>query len=350
MRALFYFDLVRGFGGVPRITDILTVGEAQATPRASIEQIYALIVNDLQDAINLLPLPDDTSKGRASQGAAVALLGKVYIYMEDWTNALEYLDMVSNYNYALEEDFASLWTLQNEDNEEVIFAIKYLQDLNGHVLSSDFIPYFGVEGVSASGNETADLSWSLHKKFLEEDSRKEATITEYWRAPGSDDPWEWRPYASKFAVPHNGRSASGSGLDLPVLRYADILLLKAEALYHLNRPEESLVELNKVRSRAFKNDQYNYELSDIADQESFMDIIMLERQLELAFENQRWFDLVRTDRFMSELEEVEWDYNINLGTAQTVNLNPQPRYKFFPIPMHEIDQADPGVMVQNEGY
>src|SRR5690606_11946622 len=148
----------------------------------------------------------------------------------------------------------------------------------------NFIPYFGVEGISASGNETADLSWSLHKKFLEEDTRKDATITEYWHAPGSDDPLEWRPYISKFAVPHNGRSASGSGLDLPVLRLADILLLKAEALYHLNRPEEALVEFNKVRTRAFKDPAFNYELSDIADPENFVDVILLERQLELALE------------------------------------------------------------------
>src|SRR5690606_2844773 len=104
MRALFYFDLVRGFGGVPAITDILSVSEAQATPRASIEEIYALIVNDLQAAISLLPMPEDTANGRASQGAAVALLGKVYIYLEDWANAYEYLNMVSDYNYALEED------------------------------------------------------------------------------------------------------------------------------------------------------------------------------------------------------------------------------------------------------
>lgn len=350
MRALFYFDLVRAFGGVPEVTDMLTVGEAQTTPRASEEQIYALIVADLQDAIEKLPMPGDIANGRASQGAAVALLGKVYVYMEDWNNALEYLDRVSEYGYDLVEDFASLWTLENEDNEEVIFAIKYLQELNGHGLSSDFIPYFGVEGISGAGFETADLSWSLHKKFQEEDSRKDATISEYWRAPGSTEEPEWRPYISKFAVPHIGRNLSGSGLDLPVLRYADILLLKAEALFHLDRPEEALTELNKVRTRAFKDPAYHYELSDVAGADAFMDIIMLERQLELALENQRWFDLTRTGRFMTELQVVEWGYNPTLGTAQQVRLNPQPRFRYFPIPMHEIDQADPGVLVQNEGY
>lgn len=175
-------------------------------------------------------------------------------------------------------------------------------------------------------------------------------LPEYWRAPGSTEDPDWRPYVKKYAVPHNGRSSSGSGLDLPVLRYADILLLKAEALYHLNKPEEDLVELNKIRTRAFQDESFNYQLTDISNPDDFMDIIMLERQLELAFENQRWFDLVRTDRFMTELAEVEWGYNNALGTAQKVKLNPQPRHKYFPIPLHEIDQANPGVLQQNDGY
>ncbi|HEU5147823.1 MAG TPA: RagB/SusD family nutrient uptake outer membrane protein, partial [Chryseosolibacter sp.] len=287
------------------------------------------------------------AKGRATQGAAVALLGKVYIYLKDWQNALTYLNKVSDYGYALESNFADLWTLNNENNEEVIFSMKYTATTNGHVMSSDFIPYFGVEGISATGLETADLSWSLHKKFEDADTRKAATITEYWRAPGSTDAPSWRPYISKFAVPHSGAS---SGLDIPVLRFADIILLKAEALYHLNEPDAALTELNKVRTRAFGDTSHNYQLSDISTLDLFIDKLLLERQLELALENQRWFDLVRTDRFMQELAEVEWSYNNTTQTAQVVQLNPQPHHRYFPIPQHEIDQSEPGVLVQNDGY
>lgn len=347
MRALLYFDLVRAFGGVPKVTSILTVGEAQATPRSSEAEIYALIISDLTDAIEKLPLPGNIAKGRATQGAAVALLGKVYIYLQDWQNALTYLNKVSDYGYALESNFADLWTLNNENNEEVIFSMKYTATTNGHVMSSDFIPYFGVEGISATGLETADLSWSLHKKFEDADTRKAATITEYWRAPGSTDAPSWRPYISKFAVPHSGAS---SGLDIPVLRFADIILLKAEALYHLNEPDAALTELNRVRTRAFGDTSHNYQLSDISTLDLFIDKLLLERQLELALENQRWFDLVRTDRFMQELAEVEWSYNNTTQTAQVVQLNPQPHHRYFPIPQHEIDQSEPGVLVQNDGY
>lgn len=348
MRALFYFDLVRAFGGVPKVTTLLSVDQAKATPRVSEDEIYALIVSDLKDAISKLPSPGEIARGRANRGAATALLGKVYVYLEDWQNALIYLNMVSDYPYALEADFGSLWTLENENNEEVIFAIKYLENVNGHLLSSDFIPYFGVEGVSGSGLETADLSWSLHKKFEDGDTRKAATITEYWRAPGSTKDPEWRPYVSKYAVPHSGRTSSG--LDLPVLRYADIILLKAETLYHLNQPEEALTELNKIRTRAFGDTSHNYQLADIVTLDLFIDKLLLERQLELALENQRWFDLVRTGRFIEELSEVEWAYNNTTQTAQVVNLNPQPHHRYFPIPQHEIDQADPGVLAQNDGY
>lgn len=348
MRALFYFDLVRTFGGVPAITGLLSIEESRSVGRASEEEIYGLIVSDLEAAIPLLPLPGEAVAGRASKGAAQALLGKVYIYLEDWENALAQLEAVDGYDYRLLDDFAHLWSLDHEDNEEVIFAMKYIENENGHLLSSDFIPYFGVEGVASSGLEVALLSWSLQKKYEEADSRKAVTVAEYWRAPGSDDPEEWRPYVNKFAVPHSGRTSSG--LDLPVLRYADIVLLKSEALYHLNRPAEALDALNSVRARAFGGSSHNYTMADIAAPEDFIDKLLLERQLELAFENQRWFDLVRTDRFMEVLDKVEWNYNPVTGTPQEVDLDPQPYFNKFPIPQHEIDQAEPGVLTQNEGY
>ena len=348
MRALFYFDLVRSFGSVPLVTRLLSVEEAKSTPRTPEADVYAQIVSDLEGAIGSLPAPGATAKGRASQGAAVALLGKVYVYLEDWQNALDYLNRVDDYSYALETDFASLWTLENEDNAEVIFAMKYLQDTNGHLLSSDFIPYFGVEGVSSAGLETADLSWSLHKRYDDADTRKAATIAEYWRAPGSTDAPEWRPYIRKYAVPHAGRTSSG--LDLPVLRYADIVLLRAEALYHLNQPDAALAELNRIRERAFGDTAHHYTLADISTPDLFLDKLLLERQLELALENQRWFDLVRTGRFIQDLTEVEWGYNAVTQTAQVVTMNPQAHHRYFPIPQHEIDQANPGVVTQNEGY
>ncbi len=347
MRALFYFDLVRTFGGVPKVDGLFSVGETKEIPRATAQEIYDFIISDLKDAIEKLPVKENIASGRASKGAAVGLLGKVYIYLEDWANAYEYLDRVSDYGYDLMGNFADLWSVEHEDNSEGIFVIKYLESANGHMLSRDFLPYFGVEGVTGSaGGEVALVAWSLHKNYQEADTRKSATITEYWRSPGSLGPEEWRPYISKFIAPN----ASSSGLDIPVLRYADIVLLKSEALYHLNNPEKALVELNRIRERAFGNASHNYSLPDIATIDDFLSKLLLERQLELAIENQRWFDLVRMERYLDVMADVEWMYNPITQTAQKVNLNPKSHYRHFPIPQHEIDQSNPGVLKQNPGY
>ncbi len=347
MRALSYFELVRSFGGVPKIDRVISVQESRATGRATEQEIYDFIIADLKTAIEKLPVQSGTVYGRASKGAAVALLGKVYIYRKEWANAYNYLNQVDQYGYGLVDDYKTLWQIQFEDNKEAIFAIKYLEATNGQRLSVDFLPYFGVEGVSNSaGGEVALPGWSLHKKFLTTDSRKSATITEYWRNPGSTTALEWRPFISKFMAPN----ANVAGLDIPVIRYADVVLLKSEALYNLDRKDEALVELNKVRARAFKGTSQNYTMADISTPEKYLDVLLLERQLEFALENQRWFDLVRTDRFMTALAQVEWGYNPVTGTAQVVPQTPKPFFKLFPIPQHEIDQANPGVLKQNEGY
>lgn len=348
MRALFYFDLVRMFGGVPKVTTLLSVDESRTTPRASQQEIYDLVISDLNEAIALLPAPGEIATGRANKAAAIALLSKVYVYLEDWQNAKINLEKTDVFNFQLQDDFNSLWSLNNEDNSEILFAMKYTESTNGQPLSTDFLPYFGVTGIAPRGNENVFPSWSLHKRYESEDSRKEATITEYWKSPVSpaDEPAIWYPYISKFAVPH---PANSSGLDIPVIRYADVLLLKAEVFYHLGQTEEALTELNKVRARAFKNTDHNYIMSDIADKESFIDKLLLERQLEFALENERWFDLVRTNRFMTALKQVERYYNITDKVAQVVNLEPQPYYKLFPIPNNEIELA-PGILTQNEGY
>jgi hypothetical protein len=348
MRALFYFDLVRMFGGVPKAITLLSIDEAKNTPRASQEEIYSLIIADLNDALAKLPEPSQQATGRAHKAAASALLAKVYVYLEDWTSAKQALDRIEAYGYRLVDDFAQLWSLSNEDNEETIFAIKYTENTNGHVLSTDFLPYFGVTGISTRGSENVFPSWSLQKKYKENDSRKEVTITEYWKSPGSPaaEPAIWYPYVSKFAVPHPPNS---SGLDIPVMRYADMLLLQAEVQYRLNQPEAALAALNQVRERAFGSTSENYSLNDIATAESFMDKLVDERQIELALENERWFDLVRTDRFITELKQVERYYNITDQEAQVVALNPQPHHRLFPIPQHQMELA-PGVLVQNEGY
>src|SRR5690606_34318206 len=151
----------------------------------------------------------------ASRSAAMALLGKVYVYTEEWEKANAILDQVIGQNFELLDEYGNLWKEEFEDNSEMIFAMKYTANDNGHILSRDFLPYFGVEGYSSSaGGEVALPAWSAIKVFLDEDSRKDATLTLYWHSPGSGEEDAWRPYVSKFIA----QSASSSGLDIPVIR------------------------------------------------------------------------------------------------------------------------------------
>lgn len=351
MRAYFYFELVRLYGGVPSVTTLLTVEEARNVARATENDIYALIIADLEDAAQKLPLKNAIAAGRATRAATVALLAKVYVYRKEWGKAnvqLEKFTADFGSAYRLLPDFASLWKLESEDNDEVIFTMKYTDGTNGHIMSTDFIPNAGVAGVVDRGNEVALPSWSLLKQYEADDSRKAATITERWRASNRpNDPLIWYPYVSKYAVKHtNGKS----GIDLPVIRYADVVLLQAEALYALGRPEEALAALNRVRERAFKGSSHNYTPADIVGQDAFTDLLLKERQLEFAYENERWFDLVRTGRFMTVMKQEERFFNEATQQPVTMKLNPKPYMKVLPVPQRQIDQSAPGVLEQNEGY
>jgi hypothetical protein len=351
MRAFFYFDMVRLYGGVPKVTTLLTVAEAQQVGRSPENEIYGLIIADLEDAAKKLPLKNAIATGRATKAAAIALLAKVYVYRKEWAKAnalFNSFDTDFGASYRLLPDFANLWKLDHEDNEEVIFAMKYTDGTNGHNLSTDFIPNGGLAGVLNRGNEVALPSWSLLKQYEKEDSRKAATITERWRAANRPtDPLVWYPFVSKYAVPHTPEK---SGLDLPVIRYADVVLLQAETLYALGRPAEALAALNKVRERAFKSSDHNYTLADIPNADAFTDLLLKERQLEFAYECERWFDLARTGRFMTVMQQEERYFNESSQEPVTVKLSPKPHMKLLPVPQRQIDQSAPGVLTQNEGY
>lgn len=351
MRALLYFDLVRIFGGVPSITQIISPKEAAEIPRATEQEIYTLITTDLQDAISKLPAPGATVVGRASKAAAIALMAKVSVYRKDWPSAKTHLEQLfSEYNYTLVNNFRDLFNTATENNSETIFAIPYVSGTNGQSLTAALAPHGGILNVINQGNRTVRPTWDLHSAFAEGDTRFTVTITER-QLPFSYKPGDeqiWFPYFNKWIVP--APIPGSSGLDIPVLRLADMILLYAETLYYSNQPEPALVQLNRVRTRAFGNTSHNYLLSDIATEESFMDKLLLERRLELAMENDRWFDLVRTGRFTSVLTTIDGEYNPSTGQAVQIPMNAQAYMRYFPIPWEQIQLASPGILQQNEGY
>jgi starch-binding outer membrane protein, SusD/RagB family len=348
LRALFYFDMVRLFGGVPKITTLLSIEEGRNTPRASEAEIYDLIVEDLKDAIDKLPAKENIAKGRASKGSAVALLSKVYVYRKDWNNAKTYLEQLfNNYNYSLVPNFANV--IKTEDNSELIFVVKYIDNTDGQGFSQAYCPYSGIYQV-LSGGGNMNPCWSLHKLFLSDDTRKVTSITEMWKSwvATASTPAIWAPYASKL-IPSSITYGVNSGLDLPILRLADMVLLYAETLYELQQPQQALVQLNKIRERAFLGTSHNYTITDVPDHDTFMDKLLMERRLELAFENDRWCDLLRTGKFVTVMVQHETQYN-NVTPATVVTLNPKQYMRYFPIPQRQIDQSASGVLVQNDGY
>src|SRR5690625_1912695 len=141
--------------------------------------------------------------------------------------------------------------------------------------------------------------------------------------------------------PMIGRNNNGSGLDLHVIRFAEIVLLRAEALYYEGDTDGAVEQINLIRERAFGNSDHNYTAADIASEEDFVDIILEERSLELALENERWPDLVRFDRL-----DILADYQRTENLVS--NLNPQPHHRYFPIPAREMRESD--ALTQNDGY
>lgn len=345
MRACFYFDLVRLYGGVPKVTGSLSITEAKNQAKSSAEDIYALIITDLKDAID--KLPKTIATGRANKAAALGMLGKVYVYRKDYVNAKTCFERINNeYSYILEPNFSTLWSLATEDNREVIFAMKYTESSNGQTLSTAYTPNGGIYGIVERGNEVALPSYSLNKLYVAGDKRKASTITDSYVNASNSDPIYY-PYVSKYAVKH---LIGSSGLDIPVLRYADVVLLYAESLYNTNDKGNALIQLNKVRERAFGDATHDYVAADIASPDDFLNKLLLERQLEFAFENERWMDLVRTGKMTTVMTKEERTYIPETHTALTATLSPKDYMALFPIPKRQIDLYNPGVLKQNTGY
>lgn len=349
LRAMFYFDMVRIFGGVPKVTEVLGITSAANLPRATEQEIYDLIIQDLTEATT--NLPKTAVQGRASQAAAIGLLARVQVFRENWEAARILLEKLnSDFNYQLVPNYGDLFQLASEVNTEAIFSIAYVGGTNGQGLSYNLLPNGGVKGFSNGGNRVGRPTWDLHKAFNVNDTRRMQTITENlisWAAPPGAEAF-WYPYFSKWMV--NAPVSTSSGLDIPLIRYADMILLYAEVLHKLGQNDKALVELNKVRARAFKSTTYNYTTADVATPTAFMDKLLDERRFELAVENSRWFDLVRTGRFVAKLQSIQAEYNPSTGQAVMVVRNALPHMKYFPIPLEQIQLSGKGVLKQNEGY
>lgn len=363
LRGLYYFNLVRYFGGVPKIDRVLTPEEANsdaAQTRASREEIYALINADLEFAAANLPMKGEegATMGRATKGAAQAFLAKAYLYQKNYQKAFENAQAVINSNrYSLVSDYATIFRERQQggpvaggnNNAESIFEVQTGATAPENAVSPLFSNGQGPRGRGGWNDlgfgfnvPTTDLV----SAYPTGDERLEGTIifinpTQPGNSPGtvlwdgfrlpSQDSVENARYNYKAYHSPTAESAQltnnkdSKPKNIRLMRYAEVLLIYAEAAANLNNTSEAMAKLDLVRARA-----------GLGPVPATIENIWLERRRELAFEADRFFDLVRQGR-----------------AGQVLRAHGKPfvdnKHEVFPIPQPQIDLSG-NRLTQNPGY
>lgn len=364
LRGLFYFNLVRLFGGVPLVLhDASLTGNVDSLKnlaRASRDEVYAQIITDLTDATNLPATYNAANIGRATSGAAHALLAKVYVARKDWAKALAELQKVLNagsfagttgaYNYGLFANYRDAFQKATKNGVEHIFSAQFATGLGAanttQNLSQSFTSFntgiFPIDCISDS---------SVVKIFDDADTRKGVSFytSVYNAATGQNVIYNnaYTPYLNKFVdyslsplAPQNT-----SGINYPIIRYAEILLLYAEVVNEINGgpTADAYTAINTVRTRAYSG--IAHDLSAGLSQADFRDSVFLERRKEFIQEGHRWFDLVRRGINPKSGQPYLVDA-LKVIAAKTAGI--QAKDTLYPIPLVEM-QTNPK-LTQNPGW
>jgi len=344
IRGLLYFNLVRLYGAVPLILHNPTTINPTALQvgRTSVDSIYSQIVSDLKDATNLPKSYSGTDVGRATGGAAHTLLAKVYLTRQDWSDALAQLNIVINgdYGYALFPNYYDAFQKATKNGKEHIFSVQFETNL-GAVNSEQYLSLSFTSFNTQTWPIDIAADSSVYRLFSATDTRRAVTFynSVYNAATGQtvvfNNPYV--PYFNKFVdyslTPLTTQAQSG--INYPVLRYADVLLMYAEAQNELNGgpTTDAYAAINQVRTRANVPD-----LTAGLSQSGFRDSLFLERRKELIQEGHRWFDLVRQGGTVL----VDALHTIPAKSAASS------KNTLFPIPLVET-QLNPK-LTQNPGY
>ncbi|PKV48613.1 SusD-like starch-binding protein associating with outer membrane [Aquimarina sp. MAR_2010_214] len=332
LRALLYFRLVKMFGGVPLIGDVpdLNSNPNELLKRATKEEIYAFIETDLQEAILALPKKseyDSADLGRATNGAAKALLAKVSMYQNKWIKVYELTnEIIGSGEYGLTTNYEDIWKEIGENNTESIFEIQARGET----------PTAGVQGYSVSQGARGEGGWGwgfntptqdLADSYEPGDRRRDGTII--FRG---ETLFDGRLVANTVVNPMYNQKAYSSALsdawetgkNIRILRFAEILLINAEAALQVGG--DAAIPLNQVRNRAGLSDAIS--VNQMA--------VWNERRYELAFEHDRYFDLVRQGRAGTILRAHGKSFVDG-------------KHEVFPIPNDQIQKSG-GLLIQNPGY
>ena len=339
LRAYFYWNLIRMFGGVPKIDHVLESQQdiTSASVRASAAEIYAFIESDCLDAIAKLPASiTSAEQGRVSKYAAYALLSKAYLYQKRWADAKAMCNIIINSNrFALLNDYAKIWREAGEFSSESIWEVNAIG--NGPT-PKGVQQYSSVQDIRPRGWGFNTPSADLVNAYEPNDQRKAATIMfrgqtlwdgEVVPADAPNERYNYKSFVSRTQETWGG-DQDQTNKNLRIFRYGEILLIKAEVENELNNLDDAKTALNQIRKRAGLLN------TTAITQAELRDAIYKERRVEMAFEHDRTFDLRRTGRAGAVLRALGINY-IN------------GKHDLFPIPQIQIDRSN-GILVQNPGY
>lgn len=360
IRAYHYFNLVRLYGGVFLVHTPISPLESKTMNRSTVPDVYKLIEADLTTAsayMNNLKYSQiqAADKGRATSWAAKALLGKVYLTQNKKTEAITPLEDVRlNSGYGLQSTYANVFSTANEVNNEILFTVRYAAGGLGlgSSFGNDFGPLGSIGVINGSPRGWNTPSSSIDSFYTAADTRKPVNIGRY--KPNPSLPAEIlyvKKYLTPVVITDDGES------DWPVLRYADVLLMLAEAQGNTGA---SVGYISQVRVRAGLSAISGAFPTPAAFEKELTD----QRRLEFAFENHRWFDLVRYGTTMTTINPLQilkdhfaYEYATHYSTytapvptlAQLQGFVITDRF-LLPIPQREIDTNTQLVIPQNPGY
>jgi hypothetical protein len=341
LRAYYYWNLVRCFGGVPKVTKNIETQEdiANANVRASAEEIYSFIRQDLTDAMSVLPASygaDDL--GRPTRGAAMGLLAKVALYQKDWAIAKNTSNqLITSGTYSLVNDYSSIWKESGEFNSESLWEVNG----KGTDPNKGLTGYFVVQAPRGAGG----LGWGFNtpsQKLVDAyevgDVRKDATIIfsgqTLWdgfvtnpAAPNAR--YNYKCYISKTMETFNGND-NETNKNLRVVRLGEIYLIHAEAAIELGDTASARASLNIIRNRAGLANTTAVSATELKE------AIYKERRVEMAMEHDRMFDLRRTGRAGTVLRAAGIPFVDG-------------KHELYPIPQRQIDLSG-GKLTQNPNY
>lgn len=372
LRAHYYFELVRCFGALPLyLHEVTTPADARVDHRSPVDSVYAQIISDLTDAVSKLSPPVSfPQSGRVTKGTASTELAMVYITLHQYDKAIPLLQSVTQMGYSLLPDYASVFDPGNKNNKESIFEVQYKAGTDNQ--ASQFIYYFipnmpdvsNILGINADNTEggwnvpTDDI---LHS-YEPGDKRLDASIgvikgkldanTDFQPekvmsildpdTTGETGALYQRFDKKQYHVPLNSTLQYNTNDNWPVYRYADALLLLAESLNEQGQTGAALPYLNQVRARA------GLAPSAVTGQAAMRDTIAHERRIELAFENKRWFDLVRTGQAIPVMTAYGIRQKQRFSYLLPQSYNITENKLIYAIPSREVE-ISPG-LGQNPGY